>query len=302
MIAYQVEKLVKYYAGQKAPANDNISFAVQQGEIFGILGENGGGKSTLVRQMVGLLESTSGHIELFGQSIDSNRQRLALLVGFMPQQSEGLNRLTVGEALFLTAHLRGLSRSNAAKERDSLLEQLGLKHLRDRDNALLSRGQRRLLRLAVAMAGSPPVLVLDEPTNDLDPWRRRAVWDHLRELNSKSGVTVIFVTHDALEAEKVIQRIAIMTDGRLVGVGKPEELKKRLGRNLRVELKFVPENAPVASPSFRFEVRRPDHWVFFAEWSETLKLLESLDLDQLESVRVHSPTLEDLYLHYVAEP
>lgn len=302
MFAYRVENLVKVYSRSNAPANDNISFDVKQGEIFGVLGDNGGGKSTLVRQMVGLLESTSGRIELFGESIERNRQRLALLVGFMPQQSEGLNRLTVGEALFLTAHLRGLNKTAAAKERDSLLEQLNLEHLRDRDNAVLSRGQRRLVRLAVAMAGSPPVLVLDEPTNDLDPLRRRAVWDRLHELNQTSGVTIIFVTHDAVEAEKVIQRIAILNEGRLVGIGRPEELKQRLGRELRVELKFLPQNAPVAKPNFRFEVRRPGHWVFFAEWSEMVTFLESLSLERIESVRVHSPTLEDLYLHYVAEP
>lgn len=301
MTAYRVQDLVKYYPGQKTPANDKISFEVQQGEIFGVLGENGGGKSTLVRQMVGLLESSSGRIELFGESIDGNRQRLALLVGFMPQQSDGLNRLTVREALFLTAHLRGMNRARARQECEYLIERLGLEHLRDRDNALLSRGQRRLLRLAVAMAGSPPVLVLDEPTNDLDPRRRRFVWDCLRELNSKDGVTIIFVTHDAVEAEKVIQRIAILNGGRVAGIGNPEELKKALGRDLRVELKFLPENAPVANPSFRFEVRNPDHWVFFAEWSETLTFLESLNPNQLESVRVQSPTLEDLYLHYVPE-
>lgn len=302
MIAYQIQNLVKCYPGQLKPANDGLSFEVHQGEIFGVLGDNGGGKSTLVRQMVGLLKSSSGRIELFGESIDRNRQKLALLVGFMPQQSEGLNRLKVGEALFLTAHLRGLNRRQARLECENLLQQFGLEALRDRDNALLSRGQRRLVRLAVAMAGSPPVLVLDEPTNDLDPLRRRVVWDCLRDLNSRRGVTIIFVTHDAVEAEKVIQRIAIMREGRVVGIGRPHELKQRLGRNLRVELRFLPENTPVPRAGFRFEVRRPDHWVFLAGWSEAMEFLESLGPDQIESVQVHSPTLEDLYLHYVAEP
>jgi len=302
MIAYQVQHLTKFYGKETTPANDDVSFEVNQGEIFGVLGDNGGGKSTLVRQMVGLLRRTSGRIELFGESIDQNRERVSLLVGYMPQQSDALNRLTVGEAFFFTAHLRGMDRAEAARERDTLVEQLGLEDLRDRDNALLSGGQRRLLRLGVAMAGSPPVLVLDEPTNDLDPIRRRMVWDVLRNLNFRNGVTIIFITHDAVEAEKVIQRIAIMRRGRLLAIGKPSELKERLGRDLRVELRFRPEHAPVANERFRFEVRRPDHWEFFAEWSETLKLLESLNRNQIESVRVYSPTLEDLYLHYVDEP
>jgi ABC-2 type transport system ATP-binding protein len=301
MLAYRVEGLTKFYPGQTRPANDNISFEVSQGEIFGVLGDNGGGKSTLVRQMVGLLRSTSGSIELFGESIDHNDHSPSLLVGYMPQQNDALNRLTVGEALFFTAHLRGMSRADARRERDGLLERLDLGRLRDTDNARLSGGQRRLLRLAVAMAGSPPVLVLDEPTNNLDPLRRRFVWDVLRSLNSESGVTIIFITHDAVEAERVIQRIGIMREGRLVAIGRPPELKRRLGRELRVELRFSPARPPAVGDGFRFEVRRPDHWVLLAEWSEALRLLQSLNPDDLDSIRVYSPTLEDLYLHYVAE-
>lgn len=302
MLAYRVEGLTKLYSGQTRPANDNISFEVNQGEIFGVLGDNGGGKSTLVRQMVGLLRSTSGSIELFGESIDHNSNRLSLLVGYMPQQNDALNRLTVGEALFFTAHLRGMSKVGAKRERDTLLERLGLEGLRDTDNARLSGGQRRLLRLGVALAGSPPVLVLDEPTNNLDPLRRRLVWDVLRTLNSENGVTIIFITHDAVEAEKVIQRIGIIHEGRFVAIGRPPDLKKRLGRDLRVELRFSSENPPVVGAGFRFELRNPDHWVLLAEWSDAVRLLESLNPDSLDSIRVYSPTLEDLYLHYVAKP
>lgn len=302
MLAYRVEGLTKYYSGQTRPANDNISFEVKQGEIFGILGDNGGGKSTLVRQMIGLLRSTSGRVELFGKSIDHNFNRPSLLVGYMPQQNDALNHLTVGEALFFTAHLRGMNRAEARLERDRLLECLELGKLRDIDNARLSGGQRRLLRLAVAMAGSPPVLVLDEPTNNLDPLRRRFVWEVLRSLNSEQGATIIFITHDAVEAEKVIQRIGIMRDGRLVAIGRPPDLKQRLGRDLRVELRFSSEYSPVVvGEGVRFEVRNPGHWVLLAEWSHAWGLLESLNPEHLDSVRVNSPTLEDLYLHYVVE-
>jgi ABC-type multidrug transport system ATPase subunit len=302
MLAYRVDSLTKFYPGQTRPANDNISFEVREGEIFGILGDNGGGKSTLVKQMIGLMRSTSGRIELFGKSIDHDTNRPSLLVGYMPQQNDALNRLTVGEALFFTAHLRGMSKADARAERDGLLERLGLASLRDVDNARLSGGQRRLLRLAVAMAGSPPVLMLDEPTNNLDPLRRRFVWDVLRSLNSERGATVIFITHDAVEAEKVIQRIGILRDGRLVAMGRPPELKKHLGRALRVELRFPAERPPaVAEDGLRFEQRGPGHWVLLAEWADAWRLLESLNPEHLDSIRVNSPTLEDLYLHYVVE-
>jgi len=300
-IAYRIQNVTKVYPGQITPANDSVSFDVQQGEIFGMLGDNGGGKTTLVKQMVGLLRSTSGRIELFGQAIQKDRTRVSLTVGYMPQQSDALNRLTVGEALFFTAHLRGMDRVEASRDRDILLERLGLGNVRNRDNALLSGGQRRLLRLAVAMAGAPPVLILDEPTNDLDPGRRRIVWEVLRALNSENGVTVILITHDPLEAEKVIKRVAILHQGRLVAIGKPSDLKKSLGHDVRVELRFSPEHSPPEEPAFTYELRRPDHWVFSGEWSQVMNFLQSLEAAEIDSVKVYSPTLEDLYLRYVAE-
>jgi len=88
----------------------------------------------------------------------------------------------------------------------------------------LSGGQKRLLQIAIALAASPPVLILDEPTNNLDPQRRKLVWDTLREVNQQLGTTVVFITHDAIEAEKVIQRVGILREGELVAVGRPSEL------------------------------------------------------------------------------
>ena len=104
--------------------------------------------------------------------------------------------------------------------------------MRDRYSSRLSGGQRRLLRLAVAMAGQPPILILDEPTNDLDPQRRKLVWDVLREENQQRGTTIIFITHDAIEAEKVIQRVGIMRNGKLVANGRPSELKQAVDQKL----------------------------------------------------------------------
>jgi len=229
---YDVRDLVKYYPGQARPANKDVTLQIHQGEIFGILGDNGAGKSTLVRQMVNLLRSSSGSIRLFDQSIGQDPLHVPLNVGYMPQETHALNILTVGEALFFTAHLRGLSRAEARQERDTLLELWRIEDLRHEYSTRLSGGQRRLLRLAVAMAGSPPVLILDEPTNDLDPQRRRLVWDVLRHLNSEHGTTIIFITHDAIEAEKIIQRVGIMCDGELVVVGRPSELKRSVDQKV----------------------------------------------------------------------
>ena len=119
---YDVRDLVKVYPGQTRPANKNITLQIRQGEIFGILGDNGAGKSTLARQMVNLLRSTSGIIEMFGQPIGRDSLHVPLNVGYMPQETHALNNLTVGEALYFTAHLRGLRRADALRERDALLD------------------------------------------------------------------------------------------------------------------------------------------------------------------------------------
>lgn len=115
MIVYEIQNLCKTYQGQTLPANKNISLQIYQGEIFGILGDNGAGKSTLVRQMANLLKSDSGSITFFQKKITEARDLVQMNVGYMPQESGALNNLTVSEALYFTAHLRGMSRQDARK-------------------------------------------------------------------------------------------------------------------------------------------------------------------------------------------
>ena len=299
-VVYDVRDLVKVYPGQARPANKNVTLQVYRGEIFGILGENGAGKSTLVRQMANLLRATSGSIRLFGQSVDQDPLHVPRNVGYMPQETHALNNLSVGEALYFTAHLRGMDRAGARWECERLLDLWQMQDLRHVYSPHLSGGQRRLLRLAVAMVGCPPVLILDEPTNDLDPQRRRLVWDVLRDLNHEHGTTIIFITHDAIEAEKIIQRVGIMRDGELVAVGWPSALKQRVDQKLRLELFFSPESPPNLPPGltcYRLEAGR---WLVLLEREQMMAVLNCLNLEQVDDLRLQSATLEDLYLHYAA--
>jgi ABC-type multidrug transport system ATPase subunit len=301
MIAYDVQDLVKYYPGQTAPANDHITLQVQQGEIFGLLGDNGAGKTTLVRQMVNLLCSSAGHIRLFDQDITHDPLRVAMMVGYTPQDTPALNNLTVDEALYFTAHLRGLSSVAARQERQRLLEMWDIGHLRRKYSPRLSGGEKRLLRLAVAMAGSPPVLILDEPTRDLDPLRRKQVWDVLRRMNGEQGTTVILVTHDAIEAEKIIQRVGIMRAGKLAALGRPAELKRAIDQKMRLELFFSPDNPPRLPEGMPRRELEPGRWFILLERSQMASMFNSLPLDQVDDFRLYSATLEDLYLHYATQ-
>ena len=301
MIIYDIQNLSKIYPGQDKPANDNISLQIRQGEIFGLLGDNGAGKSTLVKQMVNLLRPTSGTIRLWERPLTTNPLHIPLHVGYMPQDSAALNNLTVGEALYFTAHLRGLSRTDAQKERERLLTLWQIDSLRDQYSSRLSGGQRRLLRLAVAMAGQPSILMLDEPTNDLDPQRRKLVWDVLREENQQRGTTIIFITHDAIEAEKVIQRVGIMRAGKLVANGRPSDLKQAVDQQLRLELFFTPGHEPTVPQHLPKQVVQAGHWLLLLSWAEGTAVLNQLDLDQIDDFRLYTATLEDLYLHYATQ-
>ena len=302
MIVYDIQNLSKTYPGQPHPANDEISLQIQQGEIFGLLGDNGAGKSTLVKQMVNLLRPSSGTIQLLERPLTHTPMHVPLQVGYMPQDSAALNNLTFGEALYFTAHLRGLSRQAARQERDRLLTLWQTEELRDRYSSRLSGGQRRLLRLAVAMAGQPPILILDEPTNDLDPQRRKLVWDVLREENQQRGTTIIFITHDAIEAEKVIQRVGIMRAGKLVANGRPSELKQAVDQKLRLELFFTPGQEPDVPAHLPKHVVQAGHWLFLLDWAEGTDVLNQLNLNQIDDFRLYTATLEDLYLHYAKRP
>lgn len=301
MIAYDIEHLVKTYPGQHKPANDDLTLQITEGEIFGLLGANGAGKTTLVRQMVNLVRPTSGRITLLGRDIAANPQWVTRQVGYMPQGGLALGSLTVSEALYYTAHLRGLSRPDASAERDKLLEQWQIGPWRHTIGSRLSGGQRRLMQLAVAMAGSPPIVILDEPTNDLDPQRRHLVWDVLRKISTEQGVTVILVTHDAIEAEKVIQRVGIMRAGRMVALGQPGDLKRQIGWKLRFELVFAPDDPPSLPEHLSLYRIEPGRWLVYVDRNQAVHLLSSLDLDRVNDFRLYSATLEDLYLHYTCE-
>jgi ABC-type multidrug transport system ATPase subunit len=233
--AFEVRNLHKRYVSPPVVANDGISFTVAPGEAFGLLGPNGAGKTTLVRQLVGLLRPTSGEIRLFGELLPSGRDpRIGRTVAYLPQGGLALGELRVAEAIEWTAILRGCGPRTAQSETSELLEVLELSTLRDRQLRKLSGGQRRLVQLGMTLVGRLPVLILDEPTADIDPVLRTRIWD-LVAARARAGAAIILVTHDVAEAEHVLHRVAILDEARLAALGTPAELKAR----------FTPLEGPV---------------------------------------------------------
>jgi ABC-type multidrug transport system ATPase subunit len=301
---YKIEGLTKIYKNGNVLANDNLSLEVNPGEIFGIFGPNGAGKTTLVRQMAGLIKPTSGSILLNGIDVVKNPKAIPYSVAYYAQAPWILWSLKVWETIYFTGIFRGLSKKQAAEETERLLHDLGLNDIRSRLMERISGGQSRLLGIAAALIGLRPVLILDEPTNELDPMNRVKIWDLLAGLCRKKRVTIILVTHNVLEAEQVVDRVMIIDKGKIIAHGTPGELKAKVDDRVRIEIKFKP-----GTPAGQLEVIRSfEHssqlnngkWQVFIPKPQVAsvynRLLEKIDIDNLDDFRLMTTTLEDVYI------
>jgi len=302
--AYRVEQLTKKY--KRGPvANDKIDLEIAQGEVFGVFGPNGAGKTTLVRQMAGLLRPTSGRIFLFNHDVVAKPAVVPHYVGYYGQIAVGLNAHKFREALYITGRLRGQSKVDARRQTDSLIERLDLKELADRLVGNMSGGERRLAALLSTFMNYPLILILDEPTNELDPLRRRLVWEYLLELNRERGTTIILVTHNVLEAEWVVGRVAIIDSSKIQGLGTPGELKRLVAENVRLEVRLRDGQEPEAEDflgAIPDSIKlRPGFWQITTTRDKSSALLstvmEQLEGAGLDDFRLIMPTLEDVYIN-----
>lgn len=229
MAVIEVENLVKYY-GNHAAVN-GVSFAVEQGEIFGILGPNGAGKTTTVECVEGLRTPDKGSIQVCG--IDSQRDEGALrqLLGAQLQESELPDKIKVGEALELYS-----SFYREPSDWRELAEILNLTSKLDTQFRGLSGGQKQRLSIALALIGNPKVAVLDELTTGLDPQARRDVWGLIERIRDR-GVTILLVTHFMEEAERLCDRLAVIDAGRVVAIDTPAGLVSRADDQQRIRFR-----------------------------------------------------------------
>jgi len=310
-ISIRVENVSRIFPGKgrdKRPviANDNLTFEVKRGEIFGLLGPNGAGKTTLVSQLLGLLQPTSGQIWLEGIDVVKYPDKAKRLVGYLPQTGLPMRFVEVIQALHYTGRLRGQTDSDAQRQAAQLIEELGMSEYANRYVNKLSGGMMRLTNFAMSLMGQPQVLVLDEPTNELDPHKRRMVWEMIARLNREQGVTCILVTHNVLEAEKVIQRVAVMQKGQIISLGTPGELKLKAGGKVRLEfqLKEGEELNPGDLARLRelgeLEEPRPTAYRLYLlpalVGKATEMVVNEFGLTRLDDFRLAPPSLEDVYL------
>ncbi|MEU8823833.1 ABC transporter ATP-binding protein [Streptomyces sp. NPDC048636] len=285
-------------------ASDGIDLDVARGEVFGLLGPNGAGKSTLVRQLTGLLRPDEGTVRVLGHDLVRHPERAARLLGYLGQDSSALDELTVALATETTARLRGLDARAARAERDAVIDELDLRELSGRPLKKLSGGQRRLACVAAALVGERPLLVLDEPTTGMDPVARRAVWAAVDRRRAERGVTVLLVTHNVIEAETVLDRVAVLDRGRVIACDTPAGLKARVAQEVRVELVWRAE-PPLDVPGIA-ALRDAAHSVSGRRWTLRLAPDEARAaiatvtggpaFAALDDFTLATPSLEDVYL------
>jgi len=221
-------------------AVDDISFSVEQGEIFACLGPNGAGKSTLIKMLITLLSPTSGNAVINGHDIVHHAADVRNTIGYVPQSISVDGTLTAYENLMLFARLYDIPRSEC-KER--IQKTLAFLHLENHANALVrtfSGGMVRKMEIGQAMLNRPKVLFLDEPTTGLDPIAQQSVWEHLADLRKTMGTTIFFSTHNMEEADGVSDRVAVMNQGKVAVIGTVPELKAKTNKpNATLEDAFI---------------------------------------------------------------
>jgi ABC-2 type transport system ATP-binding protein len=305
MKAIEVGSLTKIYSdGTKAV--DDVSFSVEEGEIFGLLGPNGAGKTTTIKMITTLTKPTSGDIKVFGLNALHSPQEVRQMLGFVPQAISVDGDLTGYENLLIFAKLFFVDHEQRRKRIQDALNYFGLA---DRANDLVkhySGGMMRRLEIAQALVNRPKLLFLDEPSIGLDPYSRKQVIEQVRALNQEFGTTIFITTHDMGEADELCHRLAIMNLGKLAISGEPRELKKSVGGDVLTVT--VSGQGAAVIPGALGSVVSSEHGVIKILTADGEKAIPRIT-DYLEgngavveSVSLSRPTLDDVFMKYAKAP
>lgn len=298
----EITDLVKVYRGGTR-ANDGISLSVPCGTVYGMLGHNGAGKTTLINQVVGLLRPTSGTIRLDGRDAVADPGYARRICSVQAQAQVPINGLTPRQAIELVGRLRGGRLRDVRQRASRLIEALDIGQWERTDGQKLSGGVKRLTSFAMAAVVPGGLVMLDEPTNDVDPVRRRLLWGQVRAL-ADEGAAVLLVTHNVVEAERSVDRLVVLDHGRAVAEGTPASLKEDLASDLRLELVLEPGAAPPTMAPFvsrtiangaRILATVATHSAGeAAAWAESLQRV-----GVVEEFALSPATLEDVYVRLV---
>ncbi|MDQ2050467.1 ABC transporter ATP-binding protein [Natronolimnohabitans sp. A-GB9] len=287
----RIDGLTKRYGD--VTANDDVTFDVYSGEIFGYLGPNGAGKTTTIRLLLGLIKPTAGTAEVLGADI---RDRRALTeaksaVGYLPDTLGFEERLTGRQVLDYFARMRGDERR---------AELLDLFHPPlEKPVETYSHGNKRMLGIVQAFMHDPDLIILDEPTSGLDPLKQDRMHAFL-EAERDAGKTIFFSSHVLSEVQRICDRVGIIREGGLVALEDIDDLLKRSGKQVRVQLAEPVDEAAFVTEEM-IDVETVDRTVRFTYTGESSALLEHLVEFEIEDVDIGDPQLDDIFKHYYGD-
>lgn len=294
-----IEHLRKHFTSAKhlVKATDDISMTVQAGEVVGMLGHNGAGKTTLVKQVVGLLKPDHGSIRIGGYDAVAKPDMARRLISVQAQGAVPIDGLSPRRAIELVGRIRGGQAQEVRRRTNELIDALDIGQWADRPAEKVSGGVARLTAFAMAVVVPGVMVILDEPTNDVDPVRRRLMWQEISRVGDL-GAAVLLVTHNVHEAERAVDRLVILDQGKIIAQGSPASLVGD-GTELWLELvgaASLPESVTLASvdgPRHRARIQ-PGRASEAVAWAS-----HALHTGELERFEVRSTSLEEIYVSLV---
>lgn len=303
MNAIEILDISKHF--DKLKAVDRISFDIKKGEIFGLLGPNGAGKTTTIKMLSTILKPTSGNARVWGYDIKENPDDVRRAIGIVFQDPAIDDYLTGEENLDFHARMYGMKRELRKKRIRMVLR---LVNLLDKSETMVkeySGGMKRRLEIARGLMHYPKVLFLDEPTLGLDAQTRRAIWEYIKKLNQKEGITIILTTHYMEEADYLCDRVAIIDRGKILAIDSPNNLKETIGGDI-ISLKV--SNSKKLEKIYRKQafvknIKMHDGFINLYVENAEKKIPRIIEMAnktgvEVESANIHRPTLEDVFLHY----
>ena len=299
----EIKDIHKTYRKGKVKANNGISLSVEKGEIFGLLGPNGAGKTTLVKQIIGLAKPDSGSIIVNGVDGIANPGYARQICSFQSQSQAPTVGLTPLQAIELIGKVRGGKKADVKRRTRELIDKLEMNEWEKTIGLNSTGGVQRLVAFCMAVVIPGSIVILDEPTNDIDPLRRRLLWQEVQKVAEK-GSAVLLVTHNVLEAERVVNRLAIIDQGKVKGIGTPAGLKTGRNNSMRMELILEPGKTIQELPDFLLDPiitnRRILARVSQENISEAIEKANTYKNNGLiEEFSLSPTTLEDVYVNMV---
>jgi len=293
----EVKNLTRDYGDLRAV--DNISFGVEEGEIFGFLGPNGAGKTTTIKMLCGLLKPTSGIAKITGLEVAKNPMEIRKQIGLVFQTSSLDDKLTGRENLSFHSRLYNVER-NIEKERIiELSERVGLSDRLDDRVDNYSGGMKRRLELIRGLIHHPRVLFLDEPTLGLDPQTRSYIWDYIQDLKNKEEISIFLTTHYMDEVE-LAGRAAVIDEGEIIALDTIEALKDGLGGDLIfLQTEDNDRSRKILKEEFDIEIEEVDSKLKLTveKGEELIPKLTTVLSGKIKSINLHEPTMDDVFLH-----